>query len=216
MGTRASEIREDIARTRENLGETIDAVEDRVSPRRMAARGKERVRRKLHNAREKVMGVDVDSQQVEDQIKGNPLAAGMIAFGAGALVASLLPADRSSKEAAQALAEKAEPMVEDAKAELKEVGSDIGRSAGESAKESAHRLQEEAKTSAQHVKEDARSSAEQVKEETGRSSGQTGSDPYRTPGRTGTDPYGTSRETGSDPYPTAGEIRREQPGERGW
>ena len=206
MGTRASEIRNDIVRTRENLGETIDAVEDRVSPRRMAARGKERVRRRMHNAKEKVMGsVDVDSQQVEDQIKGNPIAAGLIAFGAGALVASLLPADRSAKEAAGKLAEKAQPMVEDAKAELKEVGGDIGKSAGESAKESAHRLQDEAKTSAEHMKEETRSSAQHVKDETNRSSGNADRDPYRSSGG-----------TGGDPYPTAGDIRRDQPGERGW
>lgn len=177
----------------------------------------------VDSTKDKVMGT-VDSQQVEDQIKGNPIAAGLIAFGAGALVASLLPADRSARE----LAEKAGPVVEQAKAELKEVGGEIGRSAGESAKESAHRLQDEAKTSAEHVKDETKTSAEHVKEETRRSSGGTtyrGGEPYRDAEGLGREPYPTENarrgtypadDVEREPYPAAGEIRREAPDERTW
>ena len=35
MGTSAEELRRDIAQTREDLGETIDAIGDRVSPGRV-------------------------------------------------------------------------------------------------------------------------------------------------------------------------------------
>lgn len=140
-----------------------------MSPRRIAERGKERVGRRLHVVREKVMGsVDVDSGQVEEKVKGNPLAAGLIAFGAGALAASLLPAERSSREAAEKLSERAAPAADRARAELKEAGEEIGRSVGDSAKESARHLQEEAKESAEHVKGEARSSGERVKSESRR------------------------------------------------
>ncbi len=193
MGTRADEIRYDIERTRAELGDTIDEVGDRVSPKQMARRGRDRTRQRFRNAKDRVMGSAGDAkdkmksgagsarekvmgsaeeapQQMHDQIQGNPLAAGLIAFGAGALLASMLPGDRTSREAAQALSEKAGPVVDRAKAEVKEAGEAMGENVGQSAKESAHHLRDQAKDSAEHVKEDAKSSGEHMKEESRRAS----------------------------------------------
>ncbi|GAB3648004.1 DUF3618 domain-containing protein [Glycomyces tarimensis] len=142
-----------------------------MRPGSIAKRGKERVQRRVNSAREKVMGsVDVDSEQMGEQIKGNPLAAGLIAFGAGALVASLLPGDRTSREAAQQLSERGRPVAERAKAEAKEAGQSIGENVGDSAKESARHLQEEARDRADDVKQEAQSSGERVKSESQRAS----------------------------------------------
>jgi gas vesicle protein len=137
-----------------------------VSPRRIAGRGKDRMRRRFQSAKEKVMGSENgDQHQIEDQIKGNPLAAGLIAAGVGALVASLLPGDRTSREAAQALSDRAGPMVDQAKSEAKQVGQAVGENVGQHAKESAQHLQDQAKESAEHVKGEAKSSGERVKDE---------------------------------------------------
>jgi hypothetical protein len=166
MGTRADEIRAEIERTRENLGETIDEVGDRMNPREIAKRKTARVRGRLHTAKEKVMGVaDIDAEQVEERIKGNPLAAGLIAFGAGALLASLLPADRTSREAAEALAERAEPLADRAKAEAREAGEEMREDLGQSARESAEHLREQAAESAEHLREETRSAGEHLREE---------------------------------------------------
>ena len=193
MGTRADEIRHDIERTRADLGATIDEVGDRVSPKQMARRGKDRTRQRFRDAKDRVMGsagsakdrvkngagsarekvmgsAEEAPHQMQDQIQGNPLAAGLIAFGAGALLASMLPGDRTSREAAQALSEKAGPMVDRAKAEVKEAGGAMGENVSRSAKDSAHHLQDQARESAEHVKQDAKASGEHMKEESRRAS----------------------------------------------
>ncbi|MCU1512103.1 MAG: hypothetical protein JWO34_1943, partial [Arthrobacter sp.] len=48
--------------------------------------------------------------QVKAKAQGNPLAAGLIAFGAGLLVSSLIPASQKEREAAEALKTAAEPL----------------------------------------------------------------------------------------------------------
>lgn len=117
-------------------------MNDRVSPRRIAGRSKDRMQRRFQSAKDKVMGsAESGSHQVEERYQGNPLAVGLIAAGAGALVASLLPGDRTSRE----LAERAAPMVDQAKAEVKQAGRDMGENVGQSAKESAHHLEAQAK-----------------------------------------------------------------------
>jgi len=137
-----------------------------VNPKRIAKRGKARAQRRFHSAREKVMGaVDVDAEQIEERFNGNPLAAGLIAFGVGALTASLLPSDRASREAAEALTERAKPVAERLKSEAKEIGADIGSHVGDTAKEAAQHLQESAKESVEHVKSEASASGEHVKDE---------------------------------------------------
>ncbi|WP_288819816.1 DUF3618 domain-containing protein [uncultured Micrococcus sp.] len=53
--------------------------------------------------------------QIRWQTKGNPLAAGMIAFGAGWLVSTLLPGTRAEQQAAQQLHDHSGPIVDEAK-----------------------------------------------------------------------------------------------------
>ena len=48
--------------------------------------------------------------QVKAKTQGNPLAAGLIAFGAGMLLSSLIPASEKEREAAEALKVQAEPL----------------------------------------------------------------------------------------------------------
>jgi len=61
MGQSAEELRRDIERTREGLGDTLDAIGDRVSPGRIMERKKNRVTTGLRTARERVMGTVTDT-----------------------------------------------------------------------------------------------------------------------------------------------------------
>ena len=61
MGQSAEELRRDIERTREGLGETLDAIGDRVSPGRIIERKKNRVSNGIRTARERVMGTVSDT-----------------------------------------------------------------------------------------------------------------------------------------------------------
>jgi hypothetical protein len=127
MSTDTEQIRHDIERTREQLRYDVDALTDRVSPKRMVGRRMDRVREAAHSMRGKVMGTarqPVDAggdaaparagsassaaqsvadaagatqQRVLTNAQGSPLAAGLIAFGVGVLVSTLIPVRRARR-----------------------------------------------------------------------------------------------------------------------
>nr|WP_246315374.1 DUF3618 domain-containing protein [Kineococcus aurantiacus] len=111
---------------------------------------------------------------VQRKARGNPVAAGLIAFGAGWLVSSLLPASATEERAAGKLVEKAKtsPLLDEAKQVASEVGSNLGHQAGEAAasvKETAQgaaaSVKESAQDAAATVQEDARGAAGTVKDD---------------------------------------------------
>jgi len=93
-------------------------------------------------------------QTAKTQTQGNPLAAGVIALGAGWLLGSLLPATSRERQAASALKEQATPLVGQAQEMAKEV-----------AKEAAEELKEPAMSAAESVKSTAQEAAQTVKAE---------------------------------------------------
>lgn len=114
--------------------------------------------------------------------EGNPLAAGLLAFGAGWLVSSLLPASeaerRATASAQDALREHADvvqPMVDQAKQGAQEVGQHMKEEAAESAQE----VREHAQQAASAVTEEGKQAGRTVAEET-RSAGQDVTEQART------------------------------------
>lgn len=183
MGESTEELNADIENTRQDLSRNLDALEDRVSPNRIIERRKEAARGRITGLKDKVMGSARNSTSsvgdqassaassvqssahgamstVEEKTEGNPLAAGLIAFGAGALVASMLPASKHEERAAQQVVEKAKDsgVVDEAKSMGQEMGSNLKDSATEAAEE----VKSTAKDSAQNVKEEGQSSAQRV------------------------------------------------------
>src|SRR5687768_333929 len=104
MSTSPDAIRADIEQTRNELGADVDALADKVTPSKIVDRQVDKVKGGFRSVRERVMGAADDAGSgvgdVKDKViskaEGNPLAVGLIAFGAGLLVASLIPA--SAKE----------------------------------------------------------------------------------------------------------------------
>src|SRR5215203_1273873 len=88
--------------------------------------------------------------QIKQRARGNPLAAGLIACGAGLLISGLIPSSQREQEAVSTLQEKAEPLKE---------------KATEAAREVASNLQEPAQQAAQSVKETAAEGVQTVKDE---------------------------------------------------
>ncbi|MBP2367755.1 DUF3618 domain-containing protein [Pseudonocardia parietis] len=88
------------------------------------------------------------------QTRGNPLAAGLIAFGAGWLASSVLPASRREQELAGQAEEKA-----------LEVGRPLARQAGEKAEELGGALRNPAEQAARAVQETAQQAASNVRAE---------------------------------------------------
>ncbi|HEY8699437.1 MAG TPA: DUF3618 domain-containing protein [Arthrobacter sp.] len=99
-------------------------------------------------------------EQVRAKTQGNLLAAGLIAFGAGLLLSSLIPATEKEREAADALKEAAEPMT----AELTEAAKDMAQGLKEPAREAMENVKVTAADAAQHVKEESQAAAADVKD----------------------------------------------------
>lgn len=158
MGESAEELRRDIDRTREHMTMTVDAIEDRVMPGRIIQRRTNRVRAGVGSVRDAVMGApeqvrglvsegassaagDVGelSQRVQARAGGNPFAAGLIAFGAGMLAATLIPPSDAEQQAASKARQAAEPLVEplhDAAHEVLDHAREHGQEALDTVKDS--------------------------------------------------------------------------------
>ncbi len=73
MGQTAEELRQDIADTRDNLSDTLDAIGDRVSPGRVIERRKNRMTAGVHSALERVMG---SAHDAADAVRDAPSSVG--------------------------------------------------------------------------------------------------------------------------------------------
>jgi hypothetical protein len=189
------ELRQDIERIRDDLDTTLDALGDRVSPRRIVRRRTAAVRWRMTRVRTAVMGSAQGSgsavgdqarqvagsmqegaqqvasraadqvrqapEMVQQQTQGNPLAAGLVAFGAGLLLATLFPPTEAEQRAASAVQDRVEPI----KDQALEAGREVKDHLQESARDSAQQVKNAATGATQDVKEQARSAAEGVTEE---------------------------------------------------
>jgi Protein of unknown function (DUF3618) len=196
MGQSATELRQDIARTREDLGDTLDAIGDRVSPGRMIERRTNRMRMGFRSIRDRVMGTasattssigdtahsatervgDAASEAVEivrdlpetvrTQSQGNPMLAGGIAFGVGFLAAAALPPTNVERERAKALMGSMPPVSEELSSTVKEVAENLREPAREAATNVKEAASEAARDVAETAKQDVREAAEDTRQQT--------------------------------------------------
>lgn len=186
MGQRTEELSRDIAGTRQDLASDLDALQDRVSPQAIVERRKAATRERVRSARYKVMGTAHSAREsatgtasgaadsvrdqahgaasaVEDRVEGSPLAAGLVAFGAGMVLASLLPAtekeSRAARQVVDTAREQGQPVVEEARSVAQQVGQDLQESATDHAQE----LKESAQESTSRVQDEGSSAVEEVR-----------------------------------------------------
>lgn len=107
MSNDPDQIRAQIEATRSDLSSNVNALTESVKPGNVARRQVGKVGDTFSSLKEQVMGSDNASGSATDakpqlrtpsgtsaaaqKTRGNPLAAGVIAFGAGLLLGSLLP-----------------------------------------------------------------------------------------------------------------------------
>lgn len=108
--------------------------------------------------------------------QGNPLAAGLVALGAGWLIGSLLPASERERELAVSAKEQAQefsqPVMDEAKAMAQDIVDDVRPQAEQAvedlkgtAQEGLDHVKDEASSQAEDVKDSAQDSAGSVKEQ---------------------------------------------------
>jgi ElaB/YqjD/DUF883 family membrane-anchored ribosome-binding protein len=181
MNTDPEQIRREIERTRTELSDNVNALGEKVNPGSIAKRQVSRVRGAATSVKDAVMGGASDAADTGQQVastmgdavtnaptavarkaQGSPIAAGLIAFGAGLLVSSMLPASRVEQQAAEKVKDTAQPMVDDLTDTAKEVAGNLQ----EPAQQAIEEVKSTATDAAATVKDEATSAADDVKSQT--------------------------------------------------
>jgi len=161
MTSDPEQIRADIEDTRRELGGDVDALADKVRPSSIVDRQKAKVKGAVGRARDAVMGTASDAastvgetvgdlpHKAAQTTRGNPLAVGLIAFGVGMLVASLLPTSSKERELAESAKDMASPAVDN----LKEAATTAARDLKEPAQQAAESVKGAAQDAAHNVKD---------------------------------------------------------------
>lgn len=180
------ELRADIERTRAELSHNVDTLGDTVNPKNIAARQVDRVKDRARTIRDSVMGSPDDPYDqgragdlqsvvtdrasavgdavsnapalAQQKTRGNPLAAGLIAFGVGLLASSLIPASRKEQRAVSTLQDNLEPL----KQQAAEVAKEVADNLREPAQRAAEAVAAVATDGAANVKDAAQSAADDV------------------------------------------------------
>jgi gas vesicle protein len=190
MSENPDAIRADIEATRARLGTNVDAVADKVTPSNIVHRQTDKVKDAVFGVKDKIMGTAEDAMdsvgsavggagsavgstlgdagsaigdaphQVAVKAQGSPLAAGLIAFGAGLLVSSLIPASTKEREAAQSIKTAAEPLT----TQLTEAAKDVAQGLQEPAQEAMENVKTTAADAVENVKGEGQSAVSDVKD----------------------------------------------------
>ncbi|MHC5559523.1 DUF3618 domain-containing protein [Kocuria sp. U4B] len=102
-------------------------------------------------------------QAARAKTRGNPLAAGVIALGAGWLVGSLLPSTQKEQQLVSTAADRVQPHAQHAVESAKEAAQDVAQGLKEPAQEAAQSLKETAQSGVQEVKSQGQSEAQDLK-----------------------------------------------------
>lgn len=183
MAASPDQLTQDIATTRQRMGGTLDQVQDRVDPRSAWQRRQPAMRSKVAGLKDTVMGTADDmagrvgdgAAGVTDRLshgtQGNPLAAGLVAFGAGLLAGSIMPSSRVERRVVSDLQERVEEPLTQA---LSDSGEEIRNRVGEEAHQvvdhtrevaadAGHEVVGSASESAQHIRDEAATAAHDVR-----------------------------------------------------
>ncbi len=172
MGEDPDAIRDEIADTRERMGETIDALGYKAD---VKSRAKDNVSGKVDSAKErlglagqKASDVSPDAEQVKGQVRKaagvaqeNPLGLAVGAAAAGFLVGMLVPSSRVEDEKLGPMADKVKEQAKETGQEALERGKQVAQSAAQSA---ADTVSEEGQKHGEQLADSAKESAGAVRQ----------------------------------------------------
>ena len=179
------QIQAEIEQTRASLSTDVDRLGEKVTPGNVIGRRVENVKGGVSSVRDRVMGSADDGsglrgtsdslasrasdltsaagsapQAMRERTQGNPLAVGLIAFGAGMLAGSLAPASAPEQQLAETAEAKAKELAEP----LKQTGQEIAENLKAPVQESVQQVKDTATQAAQDTADHAKSAAQDVKE----------------------------------------------------
>ncbi|MFF9899680.1 DUF3618 domain-containing protein [Streptomyces longispororuber] len=179
MGPTPDELRQETEETRAHLSDSVDRLAERISPQRVVRRRASSARHRATAVRDRVMGTahttasrtggtveDVTGRvreqagQVPDQLRertqGSPLAAGLIAFGAGLLTGALLPATNAEARVGRQVREHSPELLEPVRETAREAVRGAGQELREPAREAARAVKDTARDAARSTPPRAR------------------------------------------------------------
>ena len=187
------EIRRQIDATRNDLAGNVDLLEEKVSPSKIVDRRVGAAKSAFGSARDSVMGkvhsgsdsasgaadsaksalssagdaVTSAPSTVTSQAQGNPMAAGVIAFGVGWLLGSILSPSRQERQLAAQVKDQAQPALTESAQhiadEVREPAQQAVAAVKDTATQAGQELGEDAKSHAADVKGQAQDAASDVK-----------------------------------------------------
>src|SRR2546425_3949928 len=134
--TDPDQIRQEIEQTRAELSNDVNALTYKVSPSRAVGERVDRAKGAFHGMKEKIMGTASEATDIagagvsamserlssaassvgdtagaaprmlQQKAQGSPLAAGLVAFGIGVVISSLLPRSNREQQLAQQVKDK--------------------------------------------------------------------------------------------------------------
>jgi hypothetical protein len=182
-------LRSQIEHTQRNLSADVDLLAEKVTPSRVVHRKVHRTRRAVNSMRDRVMGstsgsgssvADSASSAAGDAVhavqetaretpqairrgtEGNPIAAGLIAFGTGWLLSTLAPPTKPEQELAGHATSWARDHSGPVKEELGQVAEEVKENLREPAQDAVESVKSTTSHAARTVKDDARSAAGDV------------------------------------------------------
>ncbi|MGI5479984.1 DUF3618 domain-containing protein [Streptomyces lavendofoliae] len=103
-------------------------------------------------------------EQIKRQTQGSPLAAGLIAFGAGMLTAALLPTTSAEERAGQRLREHSDELLEPVKQQAVQAAQEVKEELREPAAQAVESVKSTAQDAVDTTKEQARSAGQDTAE----------------------------------------------------
>jgi hypothetical protein len=172
MGEDPDTIRNEIADTRERMGDTIDALGYKAD---VKSRAKDNVAGKVDSVKEslglagqKASDVTPDAEQVKGQVRKaagvaqeNPLGLALGAAAVGFLAGMLVPSSRVEDEKLGPMADRVKEQAQETGQEALERGKDVAQSAAQSA---ADTVSEEGSRHGEQLAESAKESAGAIRQ----------------------------------------------------
>jgi hypothetical protein len=160
MGQDPRAIRQDIEQTREQMGDTVEALGHKTD---VTGRAKEAMSDKVGTLRSKVSGSTPDgadvkqgAQRAAGLAQENPLGLAVAAAAAGFLAGVLIPGTKVEDEKIGPLADQVKDKAKETGQEAMERGKQVAEQAAETAKEAGREQASELKDSAQQKAQETR------------------------------------------------------------
>jgi len=183
VGKEPSEIREEIEQTRDEMGETVEALGYKADVKTRAkenvAGKRDRLKQRITGTTSRVDEATPDAEQLKEGAKRaagvaqeNPIGLALGSLAVGFLAGMLVPSTRAEDEKIGPMADEVKERVKETGQEALERGTQVAQDAAQSARETAQQSgQEQAEQLRDTAEEKARQAKEGAKQAAPRSTG---------------------------------------------